>query len=114
KLKSADSYAGYTTYNFASYPKMPSYLLGWIIYDPKTFTSRAMSKDGIEYKVWAQKEYYNQTAFALNVAPVLLNSLVKYTGLDYKIEGEMEKMDQIAVPDFDAGAMENWGLVTYR
>nr|AVD96937.1 putative APN-1 [Nilaparvata lugens] len=114
KLKSAESYAGYTTYNFASYPKMPSYLLGWIIYDPETFTSRAMSKDGIEYKVWAQKEYYNQTAFALNVAPVLLNSLVKYTGLDYKIEGEMEKMDQIAVPDFDAGAMENWGLVTYR
>ncbi|RZF47936.1 hypothetical protein LSTR_LSTR008740 [Laodelphax striatellus] len=106
--------ANWTQYNFASYPNMPTYLIGWIVYDPETFTFQEASKDGIDYKVWAQKKYSSQTKFALDVAPVLLNSLSKYTGLPYKIDGKLEKMDQIAVPDFDAGAMENWVLVTYR
>lgn len=48
--------------------------------------------------------------YALKVAVKVLNFFEKYFGIDYPLE----KLDMVAIPEFSMGAMENWGLVTYR
>jgi aminopeptidase N len=44
------------------------------------------------------------------MAPKAINFMEFFTNVDFMLE----KLDQIAIPDFASGAMENWGLVTYR
>lgn len=48
--------------------------------------------------------------FANEIGPKCLNFYDEFFKIDYPLP----KMDMIAIPDFNAGAMENWGLVTYR
>ncbi|KAJ1342121.1 hypothetical protein BSLG_003300 [Batrachochytrium salamandrivorans] len=50
------------------------------------------------------------TYFALDVSAKTLEYFSEYFDIAYPLP----KMDMIAIPDFGAGAMENWGLVTYR
>src|SRR5690606_6173466 len=52
----------------------------------------------------------DHTGFALDVASRVLDFYNEYFGLPYPLT----KCDHVALPDFAAGAMENWGLVTYR
>ena len=47
---------------------------------------------------------------SLQVAVKTLPYYQKYFDIEYPLP----KMDLIAIADFAAGAMENWGLVTYR
>uniref|UniRef100_A0A9L0JT02 Aminopeptidase n=1 Tax=Equus asinus TaxID=9793 RepID=A0A9L0JT02_EQUAS len=49
-------------------------------------------------------------SYALNVTGPILSFFAGHYDTPYPLD----KSDQIALPDFNAGAMENWGLVTYR
>ncbi|KAM5171352.1 aminopeptidase N-like isoform 1-T2 [Mantella aurantiaca] len=91
---------------FEKTPKMSTYLVAFIVSE---FTW--VGDD--EVKIWGRKtaiEDKNQGEYALNVTKPILNFFADY----YNVSYPLKKSDQVALPDFSAGAMENWGLVTYR
>ncbi|RWW77956.1 hypothetical protein BHE74_00013846 [Ensete ventricosum] len=70
----------------------------------------APSLDGIIVRVYTQIGNLNQGKFALDVAVKALELYIKYFSVPYPLP----KLDMVGIPDFAAGAMENFGLVTYR
>uniref|UniRef100_A0A8C7XL26 Aminopeptidase n=1 Tax=Oryzias sinensis TaxID=183150 RepID=A0A8C7XL26_9TELE len=69
-----------------------------------------MSKRGIPLRIYAQPSQLGTAEFAANTTKVIFDYFEEYFDMFYSIS----KLDQIAIPDFGTGAMENWGLVTYR
>ncbi|XP_059049755.1 aminopeptidase N [Achroia grisella] len=68
------------------------------------------SKSDQNFTVWARKEALTSAEYALDIGPKILRFLEDY----YKITFPLPKIDMVALPDFKAGAMENWGLLTFR
>lgn len=65
------------------------------------------------YKIYARGDALDTAEFVSLVTPYFMQNLEKFTDIEYVSAG-ISKIDQVAVPDFDAGAMENWGMITYR
>ncbi|XP_028305330.1 aminopeptidase N-like isoform X2 [Gouania willdenowi] len=89
--------------------KMSSYLLAFVVSD---YTPLQTTHGDTLMRVWARTKAIEQGqgAYALNVSGPILDFLQLY----YNISYPLKKADQVAVPDFYFGAMENWGLVMYR
>ncbi|MGC4442019.1 M1 family aminopeptidase, partial [Streptococcus suis] len=51
-----------------------------------------------------------ELTFSLDIAKRVIEFYEDYFGVHYPIPQSLH----VAIPDFSAGAMENWGLVTYR
>uniref|UniRef100_A0A8D3EG09 Aminopeptidase n=1 Tax=Scophthalmus maximus TaxID=52904 RepID=A0A8D3EG09_SCOMX len=98
-----------TQTEFEPTSRMSSYLLAIIICD---YTYVSATQGDILVRIWARRTAIDQGQgnYALNVTGPVLNFLQSY----YNISYPLCKSDQIALPDFYFGAMENWGLVTYR
>uniref|UniRef100_A0A8C1WML1 Aminopeptidase n=2 Tax=Cyprinus carpio TaxID=7962 RepID=A0A8C1WML1_CYPCA len=88
--------------------KMSSYLLAFIVCDFRSVSG--MTATGINISIYAVPEKWHQTHYALEAALRLLEFYEQYFNILYPLP----KMDLIAIPDFQSGAMENWGLTTYR
>ena len=67
-------------------------------------------ESGVKVRVFTPVGRKEQGEFALDVAARALPYYTEYFQIPYPLP----KLDLITVPDFSAGAMENWGLVTYR
>ncbi|XP_029010285.1 alanyl (membrane) aminopeptidase b, tandem duplicate 1 isoform X2 [Betta splendens] len=89
--------------------KMSTYLLAFIVSD---FTFINDTIDGVLIRVFARTPAIKagQGDYALSITGPILKFFEKYYNSTYPLP----KSDQIALPDFNAGAMENWGLITYR
>ncbi|KAH3743285.1 puromycin-sensitive aminopeptidase [Pelomyxa schiedti] len=70
----------------------------------------AATKSGIKVRVYTTPGKNHQGRFALDVAVRTLDYYNDY----FRIPYPLPKCDMVAIPDFAPGAMENWGLVTYR
>ncbi|HVZ66690.1 MAG TPA: M1 family metallopeptidase [Patescibacteria group bacterium] len=99
---------GYKTIKFAPSPKMSSYLLAFIVGHFESIKKK--TKDGVLVRVFTTPGKLPQAKFALDVAVKCIEFYEDFFGIPYPLP----TMDLIAIPDFAAGAMENWGAVTYR
>ena len=95
------------TTEFQETPLTSSYLIAFIISD---FDTVSCATNRIPQRVFSRPNAIQFTDFALSNGIKILSAMENYLGLEYSLP----KMDQIAIPDFSAAAMENWGIVTYR
>ena len=102
---------GITELRFAETPVMSTYLLAFVIGDLTSVESQYQGKgQTTRVAVWTTQGKEEQGRFALDTSVKLLSFFNDYFGIPYPLE----KLDHIALPDFAAGAMENWGAITYR
>ena len=100
--------SGYKSIMFARTPVMSTYLMAFIIGDLTYIEQEAANNTRVG--VWTTRGKEEQGRFALETSARMLSFFNDYFGIPYPLE----KLDHIAIPDFAAGAMENWGCITYR
>ncbi len=98
---------GRKTVRFAPTPPMSTYLLYMGAGD---FDFIEEKRDGRTIRIYGVNGKSSQGRFALQFTADALEFFEQYSGLEYPLP----KLDMLAIPDFAAGAMENWGACTFR
>ncbi|GAV56139.1 hypothetical protein ZYGR_0BA00450 [Zygosaccharomyces rouxii] len=93
--------------NFNTTPKMSTYLVAFIVAELNYVENNSFR---IPVRCYATPGYEHHGQFAADLTAKTLAFFEKTFGIEYPLP----KMDNVAVHEFAAGAMENWGLVTYR
>ncbi|KAK0724376.1 peptidase family M1-domain-containing protein [Lasiosphaeris hirsuta] len=99
--------------SFERSPVMSTYLLAWAVGDfayVEAFTDRKYNGKQIPVRVYTTRGLEEQGRWALQHAP----KIIDYFSEQFEIDYPLPKSDILAVHEFTHGAMENWGLVTYR
>ncbi|MBI3624505.1 M1 family metallopeptidase [Candidatus Saccharibacteria bacterium] len=106
KVQTEDGELRATT--FETTPHMSPYLLAFVIGELEH--KQARTKAGVTVRAYATADNVQFVDFALDIAVKMLDFYNDYFAIPYPLP----KCDLVALPDFAAGAMENWGLVTFR
>ncbi|KFD70685.1 hypothetical protein M514_10445 [Trichuris suis] len=107
-VSTTESPDGWKTVTYARTPIMSTYLVAFIVGDLDFVEDHTDS--GVRLRVYTVPGKVSQGQFALEFAKKALAFYDEYFGIKYNLP----KCDLIAIPDFEMGAMENWGLITYR
>uniref|UniRef100_A0ABM5GJS6 Aminopeptidase n=1 Tax=Pogona vitticeps TaxID=103695 RepID=A0ABM5GJS6_9SAUR len=99
---------GWNRTTFHTSVPMSTYLVCWAVHQ-FDFIPRVSSR-GIPLRIYAQPKQIHTAEYAANVTKVIFDFFEDYFNMNYSLP----KLDKIAIPDFGTGAMENWGLITYR
>ena len=99
--------AGLKKVQFATSPRMSTYLVALIAGDMASIQSHA---GRTQLAAWAPSGEEKQGDYALSVETLVLPYYNAYFGVKFPLP----KLDMIAIPgNYEAGAMENWGAITY-
>lgn len=93
---------------FARTPKMSTYIVAFAV--GKFDYIEGRTAEGVQVRVYTTPGKSALGRFSLDIATQTLSYFNEY----FDIPFPLGKVDMLAVPDFAAGAMENWGLITYR
>lgn len=94
---------------FETTPRMSTYLLAFVVGELQKKTATTTS--GVEVNVYSTPAQPEASLdFALDIATRTIDFYDEYFDTPYPLP----KSDHVALPDFSSGAMENWGLITYR
>ncbi|KAK2848107.1 hypothetical protein Q7C36_009789 [Tachysurus vachellii] len=94
---------------FAPTPIMSTYLLAFTV---NAFKSETGKHDNKDIQIWGRPEAVD--AGHAKYAQSITGKILSFYEKTFKMKYPLNKLDQIALPDFSAGAMENWGLTMYR
>ena len=86
---------------------MSTYLVAFLVGD---FQCSAGEQDGVAIRVCSTPDKVALTSYGVDVAKFVLHYYNNYFGIPFPLK----KLDLIGLPDFEAGAMENFGAITYR
>ena len=93
---------------FNTTPLMSTYLLAFIVGEMNCIESKSFR---VPVRVFATPDQnIEQGRYSLELAAKTLDFYEK----KFDSKFPLPKMDMVAIADFSAGAMENWGLITYR
>src|SRR5438094_2810023 len=89
--------------------RISTYLVAFTV-GPYESTPEAKTPIGVPHRVWLPPGMVEQGIYARDAHVRSLSYLEEYTAIPYPYR----KVDAIGIPDFEAGAMENPGAITYR
>lgn len=100
---------GLRKFIYSSSPIMSTYLLAFIVGEFDYIMGYTADKK-VQVRIYTPVGLVHQAQFALEVASNALTFYNQFFGIEFPLP----KVDLLAIPDFAAGAMENWGAITYR
>jgi aminopeptidase N len=94
---------------------MSPYLVAFILADSEYMPTKNtmltyLNKSSPEFRIYARKQLLETAEYASSIGPKVLEYYGDYFGIPYPLP----QLLMAAIPDFAAGAMENWGLLNFR